>query len=90
MLQCPITLAGAVLVATTAIANAGGHGAVPAVTGSFKGETYLMDANKMTLYTFDKDEKGVSNCYDDCAAKWPPLAGEAGMDLPKVDERIDI
>ncbi len=72
MLQCPITLAGAVLVATTAIANAGGHGAVPAVTGSFKGETYLMDANKMTLYTFDKDEKGVSNCYDDCAAKWPP------------------
>jgi predicted lipoprotein with Yx(FWY)xxD motif len=37
------------------------------------GKMVLTDANGMTLYTFDKDTPGVSNCYDDCAAKWPPL-----------------
>ncbi len=31
----------------------------------------LVDANGMTLYTFDKDVDGVSACYDDCAVKWP-------------------
>ncbi|UYO01401.1 MAG: hypothetical protein KIT02_10100 [Devosia sp.] len=37
----------------------------------------LTDANGMTLYTFDKDAVGVSNCYDTCAEKWPPLFAEA-------------
>jgi predicted lipoprotein with Yx(FWY)xxD motif len=26
-----------------------------------------------TLYAFDKDQNGKSNCYDDCAKHWPPL-----------------
>jgi predicted lipoprotein with Yx(FWY)xxD motif len=42
-----------------------------------KGEV-LTDANGMTLYTFDKDASGTSNCYDACAVKWPPLAAAAG------------
>jgi predicted lipoprotein with Yx(FWY)xxD motif len=25
-----------------------------------------------TLYTFAGDSDGVSNCYDECAEKWPP------------------
>ncbi|EOD78267.1 hypothetical protein D515_03049 [Grimontia indica] len=33
---------------------------------------YLVDDNNFTLYTFDNDEKGISNCYGDCAAYWPP------------------
>ncbi|MBX4997408.1 COG4315 family predicted lipoprotein [Rhizobium lentis] len=33
----------------------------------------LAGENDMTLYTFKKDTKGVSNCYDDCAKNWPPL-----------------
>lgn len=32
----------------------------------------------MTLYTFDKDTSGVTNCYDDCAVKWPPLIAASG------------
>lgn len=32
----------------------------------------LTDNQGMTLYTFDKDKKGESVCYDGCAAKWPP------------------
>jgi len=42
-----------------------------------KGEV-LTDAKGMTLYTFDKDKKGKSNCYDQCAMKWPPLEAAKG------------
>lgn len=33
---------------------------------------YGVGANGMTLYTFDKDTKGVSNCTGSCAEIWPP------------------
>jgi predicted lipoprotein with Yx(FWY)xxD motif len=42
------------------------------------------DEKGMTLYTFDKDEKGKSNCYDKCAAAWPPL--KAAADAKADDE----
>ena len=35
--------------------------------------TFLTDANGMTLYLFTRDVPGISNCYDQCAANWPPL-----------------
>jgi predicted lipoprotein with Yx(FWY)xxD motif len=38
----------------------------------------LVNASGMTLYTFDKDEGGVSACYDKCAVAWPPLMADAG------------
>lgn len=38
----------------------------------------MTDANGMTLYTFDKDEAGKSNCYDTCATNWPPVKADAG------------
>lgn len=38
----------------------------------------LVDEKGMTLYTFDKDAAGKSNCYDQCATNWPPLAAAAG------------
>lgn len=34
--------------------------------------TVLADAKGMTLYTFDKDEPGKSNCTGECAEYWPP------------------
>lgn len=37
----------------------------------------LVDSKGMTLYVFDKDTSGVSNCYDKCAVNWPPLAAPA-------------
>lgn len=39
-------------------------------TDSVKGK-YLTDFAGMTLYTFDKDTAGVSNCYNACAKNWP-------------------
>lgn len=38
-----------------------------------KGEV-LAGENGMTLYTFDKDAHGTSNCNGPCATNWPPLA----------------
>ncbi|MEZ2127126.1 MULTISPECIES: hypothetical protein [unclassified Sinorhizobium] len=63
-------LIGATLAATFAFA------AEPIKTvDSSKGKV-LAGANGMTLYTFKKDTKGVSNCYDNCAKNWPPLAAD--------------
>ena len=42
------------------------------------GTKIYTDANGMTLYTYDKDEKGKTNCYDKCATNWPPFKAEAG------------
>src|SRR5690606_35037037 len=37
---------------------------------------HFVDANGATLYTFDQDTPGKSNCNDNCAKNWPPaLAG---------------
>jgi predicted lipoprotein with Yx(FWY)xxD motif len=33
----------------------------------------LVGPNGKTLYIFDKDTGGVSNCNDQCATAWPPL-----------------
>lgn len=38
----------------------------------------LIGPNNLTLYTFDKDTKGKSNCYDMCAVNWPPFYAEPG------------
>jgi len=40
-------------------------------------DAVLTNNEGMTLYTFDKDAQGISNCYGGCATKWPPfIAGE--------------
>src|ERR1700722_16941681 len=41
------------------------------------GTMVLTDAKGMTLYTFDKDAEGKSNCNGKCAMVWPPLAASA-------------
>ena len=72
-------LAGAAALAfltLPALAQDMAHGAVK--TADIAGKTVLTDANGMTLYTFDKDTAGVTNCYDKCAANWPPLAADTG------------
>jgi predicted lipoprotein with Yx(FWY)xxD motif len=40
------------------------------------GKTVLADAKGMTLYTYDKDTEGKSNCNGNCAKNWPPLMAE--------------
>jgi predicted lipoprotein with Yx(FWY)xxD motif len=45
------------------------------------GKTILTDAKDMTLYIWDKDAMGVSNCYDQCAVNWPPLLVDASTEV---------
>jgi predicted lipoprotein with Yx(FWY)xxD motif len=33
----------------------------------------LIDGSGMVLYTYKNDAKQASNCYDQCAVKWPPV-----------------
>ncbi len=68
-----ITLTGAAIAMTASLALANSHMSKPVKVAQSGEEAYLVDAQDMTLYTFDKDGEGVSNCYDGCAVKWPPL-----------------
>ena len=52
--------------------------AEPAMVADTANGKIYTDAKGMTLYTFDKDEAGKSNCYDNCAKNWPPFMAEAG------------
>ncbi|OZI71203.1 COG4315 family predicted lipoprotein [Bordetella genomosp. 12] len=65
-----LALVGLTLVAGSALAQA------PAKTDA----GMLVDAQGMTLYTFDKDSagSGKSACNDACAKAWPPLAAANG------------
>jgi len=66
-------LAGALIAATCALAQT----AAPAnVADTSKGKA-LVDAKGMTLYTFDRDTAGKSNCNGQCAQNWPPLMASA-------------
>jgi predicted lipoprotein with Yx(FWY)xxD motif len=46
-----------------------------------KGKT-LVDAKGMTLYIFDRDATGKSNCNGQCAVAWPPFAAAADAKPP--------
>jgi predicted lipoprotein with Yx(FWY)xxD motif len=43
--------------------------------------TYLTAYNGMTLYTYTKDTKGVSNCSGTCATNWPPYTVASPGDI---------
>lgn len=77
MFRTAIFLAAATALGTPLAAHAEDYaGGAIKTMDSASGEI-LTDAKGMTLYTFDKDAKDTSNCYDDCAMKWPPLMATA-------------
>lgn len=63
------------LFATPVLADDYVGGAVKSM--AMGGKQVLTDAKGMTLYTYDKDTAGVSNCYDKCAVNWPPMMSDA-------------
>ncbi|EKF40982.1 COG4315 family predicted lipoprotein [Nitratireductor indicus] len=63
------------LSAGAALAEDYAGGAIKTMESS--GSEVLTDAKGMTLYIFDKDSAGMSNCYEQCAANWPPLMAGA-------------
>lgn len=57
-------------------AYAGGHAFAPVTETN----GILVDANGMSLYTFDPDTPTSSACNGGCARNWPPLAAPADAD----------
>src|SRR5689334_9545695 len=42
----------------------------------------LTDADGFTLYTWEADQPGMSNCYDACTDEWPPLLAWTDLIAP--------
>ena len=78
-------LAAQFLLAGTALVLAEDYG--PLKVQSTSMGKVLADANGMTLYTFDKDTAGKSNCNGECAEYWPPVKATAS-DKPVGDLTI--
>lgn len=47
-----------------------------------KGGSYVTDSKGMSLYIFDKDTPGVSNCSGQCLVNWPPYSATQTDNLP--------
>src|SRR4051812_43742857 len=99
----PATLATPAPVATTspaaspaATAATAAKGLVVKTGGSDYG-TILYDDTGQAIYLFDKEQSTTPDCYDDCAAAWPPVltkgtpqaAGEAQAALLGSTRRGD-
>lgn len=67
-------LAGLALGAPAVMAQ----GAQPAQVGDTSKGKVLVDSKGMTLYTFDRDAVGKSNCSGQCAQNWPPFMAASG------------
>ena len=72
-MKLAILLGAAALATLSTAAFAEDYASGAIKTSEIGGKEVLTDANGMTLYTYDKDTAGVSNCYDKCAVNWPPL-----------------
>ena len=64
------------LIAAVALFAVGGTALTAQPLATLKtdiGKVVVAAKNGMTLYTFRKDAPNKSNCYNDCAAAWPPF-----------------
>ncbi|MEL6169259.1 MAG: hypothetical protein AAFR35_11240 [Pseudomonadota bacterium] len=57
-------------------AYSAGH-AQPAMQAQTSAGLIVVTGDGMSLYTFDEDSAGQSNCNGGCAQAWPPLAAPA-------------
>ena len=70
-------IAGLVAAGLMAGGSAGAQTPEPAkIADTSKGKA-LVDGKGMTLYVFDRDTAGKSNCNGPCATNWPPLMAAA-------------
>lgn len=59
------------------LGNAAFAQSAPAKIGDTAKGKALVDGAGMTLYTFDRDSSGTSNCNGVCLNNWPPLKAPA-------------
>ncbi|MFG1910484.1 hypothetical protein [Kribbella sp. NPDC048928] len=76
--------------APAAPSSPAGQPAVKLATADVSGlGKVVVDGNGRTVYVFDKDTAGKSNCAGDCLAKWPPVAaGDGAPQLEGIDASL--
>ncbi len=62
-------------------ASAASHGNSLVHSREFRGQVYMMNQQHLSLYYYDQDGVGVSNCYGECAVNWPPVILDANTSL---------
>src|SRR5687768_7772932 len=62
------------------------RGATRIVVGDSEFGDMLFDAKQQAIYIFEKDPKGESACYGECAEAWPPVFTEGD---PVAGDGID-
>ena len=77
--------AGLLMLGASTVAKADDYG--PMKTKATPAGNVLTSPDGMTLYTYDKDAQGMSNCYGECAEYWPPAKASAA-DKPAGDLTI--
>jgi predicted lipoprotein with Yx(FWY)xxD motif len=70
-----VPILAAAVVLSLLIGAAFAQPTAPTSADTPKGKS-LVDVNGMTLYTFDRDAKGKSNCNGQCASLWLPLIAD--------------
>src|SRR5207244_8148602 len=69
---------GPAATASPAAGSTTGSFTVQAANNAALGKTILVNAQGITLYRYDRDSAGTSNCTGSCATVWPPLAAAVG------------
>jgi predicted lipoprotein with Yx(FWY)xxD motif len=88
MFRCIGFAMAAALVALSAnAATTNVDASAPGKTGEVKGQSAMLTQNGLTLYVFDEDRDGVSNCDKTCTTPWPPLRPN-GRQKPSGDWTI--
>src|SRR5213593_4331343 len=65
---------GPAATASPAAGSTTGSFTVQASNNATLGKTILVNTQGVTLYRYDRDSAGTSNCTGSCATAWPPLA----------------
>jgi predicted lipoprotein with Yx(FWY)xxD motif len=71
-------LLAAMVISAFAFSPVAAYAADPAVLADSSMGKIWVDANGMTLYTYEKDTAEQSLCNGQCAVEWPPLAAPDG------------
>ena len=69
---------GSTATTSPAAGSTTGSFTVQAANNAALGKTILVNAQGTTLYRYDRDSAGTSNCTGSCATAWPPLAATVG------------
>ena len=70
------------MVATVSIPRAHAQGSTVLLVPNPDWGMVLTDSSGWSLYTWDGDGEGVSNCYDACAEAWPPFTVDGDLVAP--------